>query len=163
MKKFSILLFVGILALVFLMYAAPRFLWSRRSAALAPGDVQISGALFHTEVVSDQESRERGLSGRAGLPENGGMLFLFPEAGSYSFWMKDMRFPIDIVWIASGTVVFIAERVPPPRTLEESPAVVTPTSAADMVLEVQSGSVHRFGIVVGSSVTIHVPSSVTVR
>lgn len=156
---FFLIAVVGLFSLPFLVGRHDMRLFFR----IAPGDVQIGRALFHTEIVSDPASRTQGLSGRAGLSENGGMLFLFPEPGIYSFWMKDMQFPIDILWIENGKVVFIAEDVRPPRDSQEFPTVVSPHQAADMVLEVSAGSVQRFGITVGASVTAQLPRNLSVR
>ena len=49
------------------------------------------------EVVTTQAAQERGLGGRATIPDNYGMLFVFPKADRYGFWMKDMLAPIDII------------------------------------------------------------------
>jgi len=94
-------------------------------------------------VVDTPESREKGLSGNPGLKSDEGMLFVFPEDDFHSFWMKDMRFSIDIVWLsADGVVVDIAENVSPstyPRSfVSELPA--------RYVLELPAGFVKTHGL-----------------
>ncbi|MDB5264792.1 MAG: hypothetical protein JWN64_363 [Parcubacteria group bacterium] len=59
-----------------------------------------STPLSNIEIVSEPAVMERGLGGRANVPAGYGMLFVFPEAEKYGFWMKDMLVPIDIVWLS---------------------------------------------------------------
>ena len=62
--------------------------------------VAIGGTIVTAEIVDTKEKLELGLSGREGLSFNKGMLFVFPKTGYHSFWMKDMSFPIDIIWLS---------------------------------------------------------------
>jgi uncharacterized membrane protein (UPF0127 family) len=103
------------------------------------------------EVADTALTRMRGLSGRTGLAPDHGMLFVFPTAGSYGFWMKDMQFPLDFVWIADGTVVGITPDVPAPTSSMLS-ALKTyyPPSAVDTVLEIKTGEAARIGVAVGA-------------
>src|SRR3989344_6701349 len=59
--------------------------------------VGINGASIFAEVVASADARRLGLSGREGMGANSGMLFVFDQAGLYDFWMKDMKFPLDII------------------------------------------------------------------
>lgn len=78
------------------------------------------------------------------------MLFVFPKDGTYSFWMKDMLFAIDIIWLdANARVVFAAEHVVP----ESYPAIFTPHTAARYVLELPAGFVAEHHIGVGDVLT----------
>lgn len=77
--------------------------------------VQIGETTFIVEVAEKLEARTRGLSGRASLPPGGGMLFIFEDTRIHTFWMKDMMFPLDLVWIGEQcTVENITPNVPPP-------------------------------------------------
>lgn len=109
--------------------------------------------LFRTEIAATPESRQKGLSGRAGLGEREGMLFLFPLADRYPIWMFDMHFPIDIVWIRGRTVVDIAAFVPPPAPGVSSKdlPLYLPRLPADKVLELPAGAAARAGIVIGDA------------
>ena len=65
----------------------------------------VGGTQFTVDVASTNADRAKGLSGREDLAPGHGLLFAFAQEGFYSFWMKDMNFPIDIVWIDSDWVV----------------------------------------------------------
>lgn len=98
------------------------------------------------EIVRTSEEFARGLSGHAPLAENEGMLFLFDQPDRYSFWMPDMRFAIDIIWIGSDwRIVDISHNVTP----ESYPEVFTPSAPAQYVLEVPADSAERYGWKVG--------------
>ena len=77
--------------------------------------VRIGETIFTVEVAEKLEARSRGLSGRASLPPRMGMLFIFEDTRIHTFWMKDMLFPLDLVWIGEQcTVENITPNVPPP-------------------------------------------------
>ena len=98
------------------------------------------------EVADTQESQERGLSGRNSIEEGRGMLFVFPYPGHYGFWMKDMNFPIDMIWInASGTVVYMVENARP----ESYPAQYINKPDASYVLEIGAEESTKQGIFLG--------------
>jgi len=113
--------------------------------------VQVQGQVFKVEVERSESAREKGLSGRRLLVDSRGMLFLFDTPGMYEFWMKDMRFSIDIVWIVQGKIVDISRNVPAPKA-GESPVKVKPRTPADTVLEVKSGTALKWQL--GDVVTI---------
>jgi len=115
----------------------------------------IGGRIFNIEVRDTAAGRSQGLSGREALGENEGMLFTFGSPGDYGFWMKDMKFPIDIVWIRDGKVVGVTEDVPPePEKTMLSLTSYYPPSPADTVLELRAGAVADYGIAAGNKVTI---------
>jgi len=70
-----------------------------------PTTVMIGPAVFIVQVAENHLSRAKGLSGQLGLPDNHGMLFIFESPSIQTFWMKDMLFPIDIVWISDTCLV----------------------------------------------------------
>lgn len=104
------------------------------------------------EVVSTQASREQGLSYRFWMSEKSGMLFVFETSGKYGFWMKDMHFPIDILWLSeTGLVVHIVEDAKP----EDYPDITYINQVdAKYVLELTSGAVSKYGIKLGSKLVI---------
>ena len=72
--------------------------------------VKIAGTKFKVDLALTPNAREQGLSGRKELKKNEGMLFVFNNMGKYSFWMKDMNFNIDIIWIHDARkVVYIKQ------------------------------------------------------
>ena len=102
-------------------------------------------------VADTEQKRELGLGGRSGLASNEGMLFIFPKEGTYGFWMKDMRFPVDILWLSNdGTVIYIQEKVSP----DTYPHVFTPGKKARYVLELPAGYSTEHHILVGDRTSI---------
>ncbi len=92
-----------------------------------------------------------GLSGRDSIGSADGMLFVFDEPKLPAFWMKDMRFPLDIIWIAGGRVSDIDENVTVPSgsaSDDELPRYI-PDTAIDRVLEVEAGFVKKNSIRIG--------------
>ncbi len=89
----------------------------------------------------------KGLGGKSRLKENEGMLFVFSKPDVYKFWMKDMKFSIDIVWIENNKVVFIHKSVSP----DTYPTTFSPTQPAGLVLELPGGFCDTHGVSVGDS------------
>lgn len=116
--------------------------------------LRIGDQVLEVEVQRTDAEHELGLSGRESLTDDQGMLFVFQVPYKPLFWMKDMRFPLDIIWIKNGIVHQVDERVPQPT--KESPriATVTPNAEIDMVLEVNAGWVSSRGIKVGDQVVL---------
>ena len=112
--------------------------------------VCIKDICIQAEVVSVFAEREKGLMFRESLAVDKGMLFIFEEEGLYSFWMKNMRFPLDIIWLGlNKKIVEIEENVPP---CSESCEILSPENKAKYVLEVNAGFTRRNKIKVGEVV-----------
>jgi uncharacterized membrane protein (UPF0127 family) len=80
------------------------------------------------------------------------MLFVFDENGQWGIWMKDMHYPIDILWLdQSKTVVDMVENVSPATY----PAIFKPKAPARYVLELAAGSIAKTSIVVGSQASFN--------
>lgn len=117
--------------------------------------VQINGVTVNIELADNFEERAKGLMFRDKLSENAGMLFVFENEGNYPFWMMNMKFNLDMIWIDSnGKIVHIAKDVPPCGT---SCKAVDPNRNARYVLEVNSGFVDKYGVIEGSLVRIVLP------
>ena len=111
--------------------------------------IEAGGRTIHVEVADTPAKREQGLSGREGLAPDEGMLFVFPEDGVYAFWMKDMLFPIDILWISrEGVVVDMRQNVSP----ETYPESFKSISKARYVVELTAGYVQEHTISIGDLV-----------
>src|SRR3989344_3154807 len=121
---------------------APSTSTTERSVPANQPMVEIGTARFAVELARDDAAVRKGLSGRPALPEDTGMLFLFPEPYRYRFWMPDMHFPIDIIWIANDIVVDITEEVPPEDDLA-NPDFYRPRTPARYVLEINAGAARR--------------------
>lgn len=114
-------------------------------------NVRINGAAARVDLALTMEQRAKGLSGRKKLEPDKGMLFYFDKPGFYSFWMKDMNFPIDIIWIGEDLkVADITEDALP----ESFPKQFLPEKAAKLVLEVNAGWAKKNGVKEGMPVKI---------
>ncbi len=113
--------------------------------------VEISGIRFDVEVAATETQKRRGLSGREHLGKLQGMIFPYDHKEQYEFWMKDMRIPLDVIWIADALVADITKNVPAPK-IGERPAMMRPRVPVDTVLEVRAGVVDTYGIQIGDAV-----------
>lgn len=114
----------------------------------------INGHSFELKVADSSQEREIGLSATKSLPENQGMIFLFDKPDYYSFWMKNMTIPIDIIYINSDNIVTIQNNAQPPKNSIESPIIYTPTNPADKVLEINAGLSEKYNFKKGDKVKI---------
>jgi len=103
------------------------------------------------EIADTHFLRARGLMYRAGLERQQGMLFVFPVDGKYSFWMKNMRFPIDIIWIDQTKTVVDTKSDVPACKQTRCPDLV-PQVACRYVLEVAAGFVKQHHIRTGDHI-----------
>lgn len=126
----------------------------RRSAETAAATVRFDGVTVTADVASSAAQQSKGLSGRTSLAADTGMLFVFSQDASTAFWMKDMRFPIDIIWINDDTVVDLDADVP--IVTSGSPPLYTPVTPVNYVLEVNAGFAAAHGIAIGSAAAITV-------
>jgi uncharacterized protein len=125
-----------------------------KNPTLPEESLSIDKATFTVELASTMLQQARGLSNRPSLGASDGMLFVFSSGSTQSFWMKDMNFPLDIIWISGNTVVGFAQNAPAePNVLAPSQIFYSPTNT-DKVLEVNAGTVAKYNIKVGDAVTI---------
>ena len=165
MKRTSIFLCIVLIAGISLFVVMrPGYLLTIGAAEKSAGEIKaeaqeyqgpraiIGAETIPVEVMRTKEEVARGLSGRAALTKGTGMLFLFEASGIYRFWMKDMKFPIDIIWLdKEKRVVHIVPRAPP---LQEGnpPVFYASEKPAQYVLEVNAGDAARFRITLGMRV-----------
>jgi uncharacterized membrane protein (UPF0127 family) len=110
--------------------------------------IQIDGDVIAVAIADTPALQELGLGNRNNLPDGEGMLFIFNADKEYAFWMKDMRFPIDMLWIsAAGNIVYMAQNVSPSTYPED----FVPTSPARYVLELPAGYAQTHGFKVGDA------------
>ncbi len=109
-----------------------------------------SGTVLQVEVMVKDEDRAMGLMFRPSLPKDRGMLFIFERSDFHSIWMKNCRFPIDIVWLdEERKVVHVAESVPPCKA--DPCPVYNPLRRASYVVELNAGQARREKAVLGST------------
>ena len=106
-----------------------------------------NGKRLNLEVRDDEIGRVQGLSGRSSLSESSAMLFVFDiESDRYCFWMKDMKFDIDILWLDSKKRIVDAKYAASPSSYPEE---FCPKSAARYVLELAAGQALKNGLIIG--------------
>lgn len=110
--------------------------------------IEINQVRIPVEIAMTDAAVKKGLSGRARLDPDQGMLFLFPVSDRYRFWMPDMHFPIDIIWIADDTVADIDADVPADFD-PAAPVFYAPVKPVNRVLEVNAGFAETHGIRAG--------------
>ena len=155
MKKLIIVYVVLIVALILLVVMKSggnmlSFIPSFGSNATA----EINGTKFKLLVAKSENDRQKGLSGRKSLDENQGMLFVFDHPDQYGFWMKDMLFPIDIIYIDTDKVVYVVRKAPAGG---QTPNLVIyrPDEPANYVLEVNAGTADKLNIKKGTTVKLN--------
>lgn len=113
--------------------------------------VSIGSTVFTVKIANTSALRTQGLSGTLPLEDKQGMLFVFDKPDIYGFWMKDMSYPLDFIWIDKNKrVVSVTENIYP----ESYPTVFYPNIAVLYVLEVPAGSIKRFSLEVGDMAKI---------
>lgn len=103
------------------------------------------------EIADTDAARTLGLGGRTSLAENEGMLFVFDKPDFLAFWMKGMRFPLDIVWLNRDVVIDVAT-LKPPKSETALPEWHMPLKKADRVLEISAGTAEKLGLRPGVTV-----------
>lgn len=112
-------------------------------------EVRLGSGVFHVQVASTDATRQQGLSGVERLAANGGLLMVFQSDARWGIWMKDMKFPIDIVWMNNEKkVVHIVTGASPELGTSVN---YEPKNPARYVLELPAGTVKNAGIKTGST------------
>lgn len=114
-----------------------------------------SGTVLRADVAKDEPSRSRGLMFRreTEFGPDQAMVFLFSELDAHSFWMKNMNFAIDILWLSPELRIVHAERNIPPCAKEPCP-LYTPMQKAQVVVELHRGTIEREGLRFGDTLQI---------
>lgn len=115
--------------------------------------VALKNKTFTVDLAKTLKEQEIGLSGRPSLPEDHGMLFIFDKPSYQSFWMRNMKFPIDIIFIRNKKIVTIFSNVQQPSKQNEVLPVYVPEEPADSVLEINAGLSEKYSIKKGDSIT----------
>jgi uncharacterized membrane protein (UPF0127 family) len=124
---------------------------------LSKSEVKINEITIPVEVAKTDVQRRKGLSNQDGLPEGEGMFFEFAQKDiKPPFWMKDMRFAIDILWIDDNEIVQIDTNVQPPEsgTADDSLILYIPNQPIDYVLELNAGFTDAHNIKTGDTVDL---------
>jgi uncharacterized protein len=113
-------------------------------------NVTVNGLTLVADIAVTNEQMAKGLSVKDGLAENEAMLFVFGNEAEHTFWMKDMKFPIDIIWIDSDkTIIHIEHNLQPCNSGVLCPTY-KPTDDSMYVLETIGGFAEKYNIVKGT-------------
>jgi len=126
----------------------------RPDSTITSGTAQIvfpKGSVVLVNLADTNEARTQGLSGHVPLEDEEGLLFLYSTQKRPSYWMKDMLFPIDIIWIRNETVIGFEQDAQP-----ENPPITlyVPKEPINRVLEVRSGFVADHQVLIGDELDI---------
>ncbi len=149
--KENIRLLLGLAVVIFAVILIISILVNNKGGKAA--EVSINKQQFKVTIAKTEQEKQIGLSKTRKLADNQGMLFLFGNPDFYSFWMKEMQFPIDIIYINGNKVVTIIENAQPPSESGELPTY-QPKIKSDKVLEVNAGLAKKYNIQEGSIIEI---------
>ncbi len=154
--KITMIVIVAAVLAFFAVFAVWHRVFSGTNDGLPNGTVTIGDHEFSVELATTMTQQSRGLSGRTELAEDTGMLFLFKNPAVQNFWMKDMNFPIDIIWIGSDDKIagFSANAQPQPGTPLFALTIYKSPAGVNTVLEVPAGTVARDLMKVGEAVSV---------
>jgi uncharacterized membrane protein (UPF0127 family) len=129
------------------------------AASPAPAVIPLkmpSGTVFQTEVMIKDPERQMGLMFRPSLPRDRAMLFIFETVDFHGIWMKNCKFPIDIVWLdEQKKVVHVAEGVPPCKA--DPCPVYEPMRKAAFVVEMNARQAREEKVALGASLDFTLP------
>ena len=151
---------LGLLLLLFIVIAGGYIITNKKINKTCPpipaGETAIiDNHSFKIEVAKSDLDKQIGLSKYSCLPQDSGMIFPFGTPSYYGFWMKNMKFPIDIIYIAQNHIVSVFPNVPvPPDPGSPGIPVYKPSQPADTVLEINAGLSRQYNFKIGDSVQI---------
>lgn len=139
--------FVGFFIVATIFLQIYKFHWSK--VTLVVGD-----ELVTVQVAKTIYQQHKGLGKRDSIGKYDGMLFVFGHAGKHSIVMREMRFPIDIIWVYDGKIVDIAQNISPePGVPERALMRYYPRTKANTVLEFPAGWAATHDIQLGDTVS----------
>ncbi|MBW3568736.1 DUF192 domain-containing protein [Candidatus Parcubacteria bacterium] len=119
---------------------------SQSPANVSCEGLEIKNSCLALERVETNQARVKGLSDREGLPDNTGMLFVFEAPAEQCFWMKDMRFDIDIIWTNQAKQIIKIEKAVSPDSYPKSFCA----EDTKYVLEFDGGFAEEYGLKTGT-------------
>jgi hypothetical protein len=123
------------------------------STSGAPRAIFPDGSAFRLEIPVNSAERARGYMFRDRVAPDEGMLFRFPDTGFHTFWMKNCRVPLDIIWLEEDLSVVHIETDLPPCSSDPCPSY-GPMRKARHALEVRAGTVRQTGLKLGDVIRL---------
>ena len=118
-------------------------------------NVKIDNIYFKAEIAKTDQDKATGLAKYNKIDNNFTIIFPFSRADYYTFWMKDMKFSIDIIYVRKSKIVDIFANVPYPKNADEALQIIRPSEKADTVLEINAGLSNKYKFKKGQSVEIN--------
>jgi len=146
--KDNIRLLLGAIVVVFVTVLLITLFVSKKSTK-----VIIGNQTFRVMVAKTDKEKQIGLSNKKQIAKDQGMLFIFDNSDLYSFWMKNMEFPIDIIYINGNKVTTVISNAKVPSS-NTNLMIYQPEDKSDKVLEISAGLSNKYNIKKGSTVTI---------
>ncbi len=147
-KKQKLLIVLGIILLVTLGIK----LWQLRWPSAV---IELKGQELKVLVAEISHHQRKGLGGRESLEEYDGMVFLFSYSDKHTMVMRNMEFPIDIVWLEKGVVVDIAPNIQAePSVPEANLTKYYPRKSANLVIELPTGWVEKNDLRIGDKMVV---------
>lgn len=144
----------GIVGLLVLLLVAFLFTQNYLGLFTQKPTATIKSHTFTIDVVKSPKDKQIGLSSKSAIPANYGMYFPFDKADYYAFWMKNMKFPIDILFLRQNKIVTIYENVPVPTSNTDNLPLYQPNEPADAVLEISAGLSQKYEFAKGDTVIV---------
>ena len=117
-----------------------------------------NGSTIFAEIADTPEKRSRGLMFRTSMAPDRGMLFIFSEPGKLTFWMKNTKMKLDMLWLdKKGTIVHIEHEVPICERRDNLCPRYRSTIQASYVLELKDGQTKKLKLQKGNRLTIQLP------
>lgn len=116
--------------------------------------VMVKNQTFSVDVAKAPKEKEIGLSEKKSIAANYGMYFPFDKADYYAFWMKNMKFPIDIIFIRDNKIVTIHDNVSAPTSDSDNLPLYQPSEPADAALEITAGLSKKNGFAKGDMIIL---------
>lgn len=149
-KKIFLSVVFAIVAIFFLLMIAKQLDQFSKYDVNKKQHIELAGITLAVDVVNTKSGKEQGLSGRKSILNDEGMLFYFSSPSVNNFWMKDMNFPLDIIWISQENRVIHIEKNLLPGSY---PQTFGPNENSKYVLEVNGGFSTKNNLNVGDEVT----------
>ncbi len=120
------------------------------------GNPELLRSVLTADVADTPEKRAQGLSDRDTMGLDNGMIFIFDQESQYNFIMRNMRFPLDFVWVKDDRVVDISENIPPDAagTADADLKRYSPKEPVNRVIEVNAGYIKKYGIKIGDRIKL---------
>jgi uncharacterized membrane protein (UPF0127 family) len=150
MKSLNKILGLSIIFIIFLFFSYEVYNHTKISSSKDLPNIVINNSIIRVEEAGTLEEQIKGLSNRKYLSPNSGMLFIFKNKQIQKFWMKNMNFPLDIIWINDNKIINISKNLPPENDLPKK--IYNSDDLCNYVLEVNAGFADKNNIKIGDYV-----------